>query len=166
LEAVFPVEAAALVAAAQEGAGRMKPKEFFNKLEHDAIISAIRDAESKICGEIRVFISHKHRKDPLAAGQRRFLKLRMDKTKEHNAVLIYLAPRSHTFAIVGDTAVHSRCGDDFWKEVTQQMSVHFRKGEFTQGIIHGIQRAGKLLAQHFPRHSNDMNQLPDEIEHD
>jgi hypothetical protein len=31
------------------------------------------------------------------------------------------------------------------------MSGIFRKSEFTSGIIHGAQKAGDLLAEHFPR---------------
>jgi hypothetical protein len=31
------------------------------------------------------------------------------------------------------------------------MSGYFRKGEFTPGIIHGAQKAGDLLTEHFPR---------------
>jgi uncharacterized membrane protein len=144
----------------------MKPQEFFSKLEHDEIISAIREAESKMCGEIRVFITRKERHDPVVAAQRRFEKLGMTKTRERNGVLIYVAPRVRKFAIIGDTAIHQKCGDAFWKEVAHEMTEHFRKGEFTSGIVHGIQRAGALMASHFPRKAGDTNQLSDEIEHD
>ncbi len=44
------------------------------------------------------------------------------------------------------------------------MTVHFKRGDFTAGLIHGIDRAGSLLAEHFPRTSDDRNELPDEIE--
>jgi uncharacterized membrane protein len=144
----------------------MKAREFFSQLEHDEIVGAIKAAESKMCGEIRVFVSRKLRPDPVSAAQNRFLKLGMAKTKERNGVLIYVAPRSHTFAIIGDKAIHEYCGDNFWKEVAHEMTGHFKKGEFSHGIIHAVQRAGKLMAEHFPRHDGDTNQLSDEIEHD
>jgi len=35
------------------------------------------------------------------------------------------------------------------------MSGYFRKSEFTPGIVHGIQKAGELLAEHFPRKRNE-----------
>jgi len=28
---------------------------------------------------------------------------------------------------------------------------YFRKSEFTPGIVHGVQKAGDLLAEYFPR---------------
>jgi hypothetical protein len=31
------------------------------------------------------------------------------------------------------------------------MSGHFKQGQFTEGLLHGIARAGELLAAHFPR---------------
>ncbi|MBI3874933.1 MAG: TPM domain-containing protein [Verrucomicrobia bacterium] len=144
----------------------MTPDEFLNQLNHDDIVAAIKSAESKTSGEIRVFISHKQRADALAAAQRRFAKLGMTKTRERNAVLIYVAPLARKFAIIGDVAVHAKCGEPFWKEVAAAMETRFRKGEFTQGIIEGVTRAGELLAQHFPGKPDDRNELPDSVETD
>jgi uncharacterized membrane protein len=39
----------------------------------------------------------------------------------------------------------------------------FRQARFTDGIVHAIQTAGKLLAQHFPRDRAERNELPDSI---
>ena len=144
----------------------MKAREFFSQLEHDAIVAAIGEAEKKMCGEIRVFVSRKEPEDAVASAQRRFGKLGMDKTRERNGVLIYVAPRVRKFAIIGDVAIHQRCGDGFWKDVAAEITGHFKKGEFTDGIIHAIRRAGALMAQHFPRHDGDKNQLSDDIAHD
>ncbi len=144
----------------------MKPREFFSRLEHDAIVAAIGEAEKKMCGEIRVFISRKEPEDAVAAAQRRFFKLGMEKTKERNGVLIYIAPRVHKFAIIGDAAIHQKCGDTFWQDVAREMSGYFRQNEFSKGLIHGIQRAGALMVEHFPRQAGDKNQLSDEIEQD
>lgn len=42
----------------------------------------------------------------------------------------------------------------------------FRKFEFTQGILHGVQKAGELLVEHFPRGPDDRDELPDNVAHD
>jgi uncharacterized membrane protein len=145
----------------------MKTREFLTHLQHDEIVKAIGEAEKKTSGEIRLFISRKEPdEDAVAAAQKAFVHLGMHKTKEKNGVLIFVAPRVRKFAIIGDEAVHAKCGDEFWKEVAHEISTHFRNGGFSDGILHGIQRAGKLLADHFPRHPGDKNQLPDEIAHD
>jgi uncharacterized membrane protein len=144
----------------------MKARKFLNQLSHQEIVKAIRDAEKSTSGEIRVFISRKSIQDAVPAAQAHFIELGMDKTRDRNAVLIFVAPRAHQFAVIGDTAVHARCGDDFWKQLAHEMSGHFRKSEFTTGIVHGVRKAGELLAQHFPRRQGDTNQLSDEVESD
>jgi uncharacterized membrane protein len=141
----------------------MKAQEFLNQLQHDDIVAAIRQAEGKTSGEIRVLISHKKVTNPIAATEAEFLRLGMTKTKEKNGVLIFVAPRSRNFAIIGDKGVHNRCGDAFWREVADEMTARFRKSKFTEAILHGIRKAGDLLAQHFPRGPDDRNELPDEI---
>jgi uncharacterized membrane protein len=130
----------------------MHPKSFSKHLQHDAIVTAIHDAEQKTSGQIRVSISHRHVDDPVATAQAEFIKLGMDQSPDRNGVLIFVAPRSHKFAVIGDAAVHAKCGDEFWRKLAAAMTGYFRKSEFTPGIIHGVQKAGEILAEHFPRH--------------
>ena len=129
----------------------MHPKKFIKQLPHDTLVGAIREAEQKTSGQIRVLISHKSVADPVAAAQKEFVRLGMTQSPERNGVLIFVAPRSHQFAVIGDEAVHAKCGDEFWRKLADAMSGYFRKSEFTPGIIHGVQKAGELLAEHFPR---------------
>ena len=142
----------------------MRTREFLSKLEHDRIVEAIRDAESKTSGEIRVLIQRgKLEGDPLVAAQRKFHRLGMHKTREHNAVLIFVAPRAHKFAVVGDKAIHEKCGDEFWQRIVTAMQDCFRENKFTEGIRGAITIVGDMLAQHFPKTSSDANELPDNV---
>jgi uncharacterized membrane protein len=134
------------------------------KIDHERVVAAIGAAERLTSGEIRVVIARPKAADPVAAAQRHFARLGMEQTRERNGVLIFLAPRSRTFAIIGDTAVHEKCGDAFWRLLTAAMTLHFKRGEFTEGLVHGIEKAGALLAEHFPRTAGDTNQLPDAID--
>ena len=162
-----PAAVEAVGAVAQEVVGKiMKAQEFLNQLQHDDIVAAIRQAEGKTSGEIRVLVSHKKLADPMAAAQKAFLRMGMTQTKEKNGLLIFVAPRSRNFAIMGDQGVHARCGDAFWREVRDEMTAHFRKTEFTQAIIHGIRKTGDLLAQHLPRKPDDRNELSNEVVRD
>ena len=144
----------------------MKPQHFLKELKHDDIVAAIKAAERNTSGEIRIFVSHQRPADIMAVAREQFQKLGMTCTHHRNGVLIYVAPAARQFAIIGDTGVHRHCGDTFWKEVADEMSGHFRAGDFSAGIIHGIQKAGALLAAHFPPGPQDGNELSDEIAHD
>jgi uncharacterized membrane protein len=144
----------------------MKAKNFLDQLQHKDIEAAIRHAEQKTTGEMRVFVSRHEPAEIIAAAQKEFDHLGMHKTADKNGVLIYVAPRARKFAIIGDAGVHQRCGDSFWEAVAGEMTEHFRKTRFTEGIIHGIQKAGELLAQHFPAQGKHPNQLSDDVAHD
>lgn len=140
-----------LAAAVPGEAGEpMKTKHLFNELDHDRITAAIAAAEKHTSGQIRVYVSHRRVQDPRHAAAHQFVKLGLDKTKHRNAVLIFIAPESQNFAILGDEAVHAKCGETFWEQVAGAMRELFRQRKFTEGIVHGIDTAGRSLAQHFP----------------
>src|SRR5215831_17206075 len=108
----------------------MKTKDFLNQLDHEKIVAAIRKAEQKTSGEIRVFVSRKHTEAPVTVAQQHFLRMGMTRTRERNAVLIFVAPRSNKFAVVGDVGVHKRCGEEFWLKLAEEMTDHFKRSEF------------------------------------
>lgn len=141
----------------------MKTRDFFSRLDQDRIADAIRAAESKTSGEIRVVVAHRDIADPVAAARAEFTRLKMHETKERNGVLILIAPRSQKFAVVGDRGVHETCGDAFWVAVAAHMSDLCKTGHFTQALVHGITKAGELLAEHFPRRGDDRNELDDGV---
>lgn len=139
----------------------------FSKLppiDHPRVVTAIGAAEMRTSGEIRVLISRRSASDPVKAAQAQFERLGMTKTAERNGVLIFVAPKSHTFAVIGDTAIHAKCGETFWAQLATAMTAHFKRGEFTEGLVLGIDRAGALLQEHFPRRGDDRNELPDSVE--
>jgi uncharacterized membrane protein len=138
-------------------------KTFAEQLDPKRIEYAIAAAERVTSGELRVVIHREAVSDPVAAARAEFARLEMFKTRERNAVLILVAPESRTFAIFGDEAIHRKCGQAFWDEVTAAMASHFRESKFTDGVVHAIEHAGKLLARHFPRRPDDKNELPDNV---
>jgi uncharacterized membrane protein len=159
------VEAGALAAEARDRVGsKMRTREFLSKLEHDRIVSAIREAESKTSGEIRVFLQRgKLSADPVVAAQKKFHQLRMHKTQERNAVLIFVAPRAHKFAVVGDKAIHEKCGELFWQSIVEGMRTHLQNEKFSHALVEAIREIGNVLAAHFPGTPGNTNELPDEI---
>ena len=102
----------------------MKPRDLFKQIDHDQIVEAIRRAESQTTGEIRVFISHGKPRDSVAAARAEFLRLKMHHAAARNGVLIFIAPRSRGLAIVGDTAIHERRGDNQWRQIAHGMLAH------------------------------------------
>lgn len=142
----------------------MKSKDFISRLDHNRISGAIKTAEASTSGEIRVFIQRGDVKsDPLVFAEQKFVEFGMQNTAERNAILILIAPRAQKFAVVGDQGVHQKCGPEFWQRLVETMRAHFQREEFTDALVEAIESAGQLLAQHFPRRSDDQNELPDRV---
>jgi uncharacterized membrane protein len=145
----------------------MNPRSFVSGLDHDRIVAAIRAAEERSRGEIRVHVSGQKVEDPERAAAALFEKLGMAATAERNGVLLFVAPSSQRFAVVGDKGIHERCGEGFWKDVAAAMEDDFRAGRFTDGLVKGVTKAGDALATHFPRTGRpDANELSDEVSED
>ena len=142
----------------------MRTREFLSQLDHDRIVNAIKEAEARTSGQIRVYVQRGELAgDPVVAAQAQFYKLSMQTTKERNGVLIFVVPRARKLAVIGDEGVHQKCGDEFWQQLVERMRAHFQKENFTDALVEAIEEAGKLLARHFPKTSAPRNELPDEI---
>jgi uncharacterized membrane protein len=135
-------------------------------LDHARVSAAIAAAELQTSGRIHVVVGRHRALQPIAAAQRHFARLSPGGTPQPNGILLFVAPRSHTFAIVGGRAVHEKCGHAFWTEVTAAMSGYFKKGDFTDGLVHGVERAGALLAEHFPADPGGRDAAADRVESD
>lgn len=144
----------------------MHPKIFIDQLDETKIAAAIDRAERASAGEIRVCVSHRHRVDALAAAQKRFEQLGMDRTPQRNAVLIYFAPRAQTFALWGDTGVHEKCSREFWLALASRISPRLQAGQFSQAVEETVHDVGEMLGRHFPRGADGQNHLPNTMVRD
>ncbi len=127
------------------------------------VVQAIRSAEARTSGEIRVHVERRCAGDPMIAAGRWFARLKMHETSERNGVLFYIAVDDRKFAIVGDAGIHAKVGDDFWNGVRDILRDAFARGEASEGLVDAIGEAGARLAEHFPHRGDDRNELPDEI---
>src|SRR5688500_8931399 len=110
----------------------MKPTEFIQHIDDAQVLKAIERAEKGSSGEVRLFITYKPVVDPLDAARAHFAKLGMHKTRLRNGVLLYFAPRSQQFAILGDEGINEKCGQPFWQGIVEDMSPRLKRGEFTE----------------------------------
>lgn len=138
--------------------------DYFSKFDSDRIVAAIAEAEKNSSGEVRVHVTRRIPENLEERALRRFELLGMTKTAGRNGVLIYIAPRAHKFRILGDVAIHEKCGPGFWQEVAHGMEESFRRGEFTEGVVRCVERVGEVLARHFPRVSDDRDELSNAID--
>jgi uncharacterized membrane protein len=129
----------------------MVPKLFHERIDKARLTAALADAERKTRGRIYVYVTHRPVEEPLEAAWQRFARLGLSRIHDHRAsVLIYIAPKTHKFAIVGDTAIHERCGEEYWKQLAEILGLDLKKGDITAALLNTIASLGKTLAEHFP----------------
>ena len=133
--------------------------------QHDRkeIIAAIVEAERMTSGEIRVHFQKKMKGDVLHEAKKVFHRLKMHKTRDHNAVLIFIALESRRFAILGDSGIHHHVGDAYWSQTCGKITPYFSKGQIRDGVIAGILSVGEKLKTHFPAYAQDKDELSNEI---
>ena len=140
-----------------------KVEDFLTKEEEQEIVEAIRVAEKNTSGEIRVHLEKKNSIDAYERAMEVFHLLKMDETELKNGVLIYLAVKDKTFVICGDKGINDVDPSDFWDCTRDVMVKNFKEGNYKQGLVEGIQRAGEKLNAFFPLEDDDTDELSNEI---
>ncbi len=144
---------------------RRAHRKFLDGIDAAAVEAAIREAERATSGEIRVAVLPRVRGGLERAVRHAADRLGMTRTKGRNGVLILVEPSRRSFLVWGDTEIHARVGEGFWKDVAAAIEERFRAGDFTGGLVRGVTEAGRALAVHFPiGPGGDANELPDRVD--
>ncbi|MCB2076331.1 MAG: hypothetical protein KDE55_01395 [Novosphingobium sp.] len=85
------------------------------------------------------------------------------RTHGRTGILIYLSMRERRAEIVADEAIATRVSPDVWGEAMEDMLAQVREARIADGMIAAIERVGTVLAEHFPRPEDDVNELPDRL---
>ncbi len=85
------------------------------------------------------------------------------RTHGRTGVLIYLSMREHRAEIVADEAIAALVSAEVWGEAMADMLREIRVGCIAKGLAAGVRDVGTVLAQHFPRAEDDVNELPDRL---
>ena len=140
-----------------------KVEDFLTKEEEQAVVEAIRVAEKNTSGEIRVHIEKTTSIDSYERAMEVFHLLKMDETQLKNGVLLYVAVKDKSFVICGDKGINDLVPPDFWDTTKDVMASHFKNGDFKQGLVDGITKAGEQLQKYFPFEEDDTDELSNEI---
>ena len=140
-------------------------RKLLKKVDQERVLRAIKEAERLTSGEIRVSVSPFFWGSVRKVGEKAFTRLGMVRTCQRNGILFFIVPGRRAFVVLGDEGIHARVGQDFWESLAAVLSEHFRKGDFTGGLVKAIEAAGEKLAAHFPYDpETDKNELPDDID--
>ncbi|MES2629939.1 MAG: TPM domain-containing protein [Bacteroidota bacterium] len=141
----------------------MNADQFFNEQQREELLSAIKHAEEQTSGEIRLHVENFCKTEVLDRAAFVFEKLQMHTTTDRNGVLFYIAVKDRKFAIIGDSGINHAVPANFWESVKEEVLASFAKEAFAEGLSKGIRMAGEKLKIYFPRQTDDINELPDDI---
>ncbi|WP_245600299.1 TPM domain-containing protein [Sphingomonas jaspsi] len=85
------------------------------------------------------------------------------RTAGRTGILIYLSMGERRAEIIGDEAITKVTTDETWGEAMKALLVEVKQGRPGDGIVAAVAIIGDVLAQHFPRADNDVNEIPDKL---
>lgn len=85
------------------------------------------------------------------------------RTHGRTGIMIYLSMSEHRAEIVADEPIAVKVAAEVWGEAMADMLTEIKQGHIAEGMAAGIRDIGVLLAQHFPRSEEDVNELPDRL---
>lgn len=141
----------------------MKPINRFSKKDISEIMSSISEAEKNTSGEIRVHFDDFCPTNIIDKAIEVFHLLKMEKTKQKNGVLVYVAIDDKKLAIIGDIGINSKVGSSFWEDVKNIMIKHFKDDKIKEGVCKAVESIGMKLKDLFPYQKDDVNELPNDI---
>ena len=143
----------------------MTRKKLMQIIDRERIKSAIQAAEHRTSGEICVSVAPFFWGNIHRAADKAFVRMGVARTKDRNGVLFFVVPSRRKFVVLGDSGIHAKVGQEFWHRVVDVVSERFRSGDFTGGLVRGIEEVGEQLASHFPYDAaTDQNELPDDVD--
>jgi len=142
-----------------------KKRSLLDEESNRLIVKAIRHAEQRTSGEVRVYVESRCRfMNALDRAQELFYGLKMNQTDEHNATLVYVAIKDRQVAVFGDEGIHQKVGAAYWDNVVKEMLANFNSDNYAKAIADAVIQIGNALQTHFPYDKEtDKNELPDEI---
>jgi uncharacterized membrane protein len=141
----------------------------FSRGDLAAISTAVTACEKSHRGELRFVVEGPlpisalwHERSPRARAEELFSQLRIWDTEENSGILIYVQLVDRRVEILADRGIAARVEQGEWDAICRAMETSFRRGEWRQGALQAVTRAGELLAGQFPAGEENPNELPDQ----
>ena len=85
------------------------------------------------------------------------------RTAGETGILIFISLLEHKVWILGDRGINEKIPAGFWDSSANELAAGIKAGKGAEALCAVIEGCGNELARHFPRGSDDINELPDAI---
>lgn len=110
----------------------------------------------------RLIIPAAERKQTVSArAMQYFAESGVYETAEHSGILIFVSYMEREVRIIADSGISSKISQDMWNLIADELCENLHKGEIEKAFTSAIEKCGILLAENFPNHEENPNELPD-----
>jgi len=94
---------------------------------------------------------------------RAFFEKRLYKTRDETGILIFISLLERKVWILGDRGVDKKISHSVWQGLVKELTRGIREGKACEALSNVIYLIGIELGRHFPKRSDDVNELSDEL---
>ena len=92
---------------------------------------------------------------------RAFYERGLHRTREGNGILIFISLLEHKVWILGDRGINAVIPPERWTSLASVLATGIREGRMVETLVTIIAEVGDILTKHYPRRTDDSNELPD-----
>jgi putative membrane protein len=94
---------------------------------------------------------------------RAFFEKELYRTKDETGVLIFISLLEHKVWILGDRGINAKIPQNSWQALAGELSRGLREGRACEALCSVIDSCGAELARHFPRTTDDIDELKNDL---
>jgi len=141
---------------------------YLSEEELKSISDKIGEIEKTTSGELVITIKEKRgwlekTKSIRTLAEKEFAEAKIGNTKGSTGILIFMIFNAKEFCILADKKINELIQQSAWDEIAEGISSSFKQKKYFNGILNGVEQAGKILSAHFPIQPGDVNELSNEV---
>jgi putative membrane protein len=94
---------------------------------------------------------------------RAFYEKGLYRTRDETGILIFISLFEHKVWILGDRGINARIPPESWQQLVKTLASGIREGRACEALCKVIKSCGDELSRHFPKKSDDIDELQNEI---
>jgi putative membrane protein len=94
---------------------------------------------------------------------RAFAESKVSHTEKRLGLLIFVSLLERRVEILADTGLSGKIAPEIWQQIVSDMGRIMHQAGWVDGVLHGVEQAGQVLAVHFPASGSRSNRLADEV---
>jgi putative membrane protein len=84
-------------------------------------------------------------------------------TRDHTGILILISLLEHRVEVLADRGINEKVSSGTWDEIVHSITAGIKSGHASDAYCKAIERCGDILATHFPRQTDDKDELPNRL---